>query len=197
VPTSVLLSIKPEFAEAIFSGTKRFEFRRAIYRHAKVDRILVYASSPVQKVIGEFAVAEILEMGIRDLWRATSGWAGIDRGYFHGYFRGRAKGYALRVLRPRRFKRPLDLRRDFGISYPPQSFCYVDRRESPKKDDARLTGRRQPRWVSLHKLMNSADLFSSYVPLTSRVSSAGFLSHLSGDIRASSTIVRSPSFLIL
>ena len=42
-----LLSIKPEFADMIFAGTKRYEFRRAIFKRNDLEGVLVYASSPV------------------------------------------------------------------------------------------------------------------------------------------------------
>lgn len=41
----VLLSIKPEFAEKIFSGEKKFEFRRSIFKDKTVKTVLVYASA--------------------------------------------------------------------------------------------------------------------------------------------------------
>ena len=39
----VLLSIKPKFAASIFSGNKKFEFRKAIFRNARVKKVYVYA----------------------------------------------------------------------------------------------------------------------------------------------------------
>ena len=44
----VLLSIKPEFANKIFEGTKRFEFRKSIFKK-EVKTVVVYASSPLQQ----------------------------------------------------------------------------------------------------------------------------------------------------
>ena len=49
--TNVLLSIKPEFAEKIFQGVKRYEFRKALFKNREVEKIIVYASAPVSKVI--------------------------------------------------------------------------------------------------------------------------------------------------
>ena len=56
---TVLLSIKPEFAEKIFDGTKKFEFRKSIFKNTDVQTVIVYASSPVQQVIGEFTIDSI------------------------------------------------------------------------------------------------------------------------------------------
>ncbi|MDD8572078.1 ASCH domain-containing protein, partial [Escherichia coli] len=48
----VLLSIKPEYAESILSGKKKYEFRKNIFRNKNVDTIVIYATMPVGKVIG-------------------------------------------------------------------------------------------------------------------------------------------------
>jgi predicted transcriptional regulator len=37
----VLLSIKPEFADKIFEGTKLFEFRRSIFKNEKIKKVVV------------------------------------------------------------------------------------------------------------------------------------------------------------
>ena len=36
----VLLSIKPEFAEKIFNGTKKYEFRKSIFKNKDVDKVI-------------------------------------------------------------------------------------------------------------------------------------------------------------
>jgi predicted transcriptional regulator len=65
------LSIKPEFAFKIFDGTKKFEFRKSIFKNKKVHTVLVYASSPVQRVIGEFQITQIINQDIHTLWHLT------------------------------------------------------------------------------------------------------------------------------
>lgn len=46
----ILLSIKPEYAEKIFAGTKKYEYRRHIASE-KVEKIIVYSTAPVKQVI--------------------------------------------------------------------------------------------------------------------------------------------------
>jgi predicted transcriptional regulator len=123
--TSVLLSIKPKFAEAILEGTKTFEFRRAVFRRHTVRKIVIYASSPVSRVIGEFMIDGILALEPRKLWAATAKGAGVDRKFFDCYFSGCKIGFALRVHRPQRYAKPLRLEEHFGLPRPPQSFCYL------------------------------------------------------------------------
>ena len=67
----VVLSIKPEFANKIFDGTKKFEFRKAIFKNENIKTILVYSSSPVQKVIGEFQIDRIFNDDLATLWELT------------------------------------------------------------------------------------------------------------------------------
>nr|VFJ66195.1 MAG: Predicted transcriptional regulator, contains an HTH and PUA-like domains [Candidatus Kentron sp. DK] len=122
---AVLLSIKPEFALAIFSGEKKFEFRKAIYRDHSVSKVYVYASAPISKVIGAFYVEEIIERHPKALWRETNHGAGITKEYFNKYFANCEIGYALKVKDADRFEESRDLEQMFGIRHPPQSFRYV------------------------------------------------------------------------
>jgi predicted transcriptional regulator len=121
----IILSIKPKYAEKILSGDKRFEFRRAIFANPAVRTVLMYATAPCRQVIGEFAVDEVITLAPTKLWARTSRRAGIDKNQFDLYFAGKSKAHALKIGRPKRFQVPLDLKTDFGLKRPPQSFCYV------------------------------------------------------------------------
>ena len=59
----VLLSIKPKFANAIFSGEKKFVFRRVIFKDKTVKKVYVYASKPIGLVIGDYSCVEQLRKG--------------------------------------------------------------------------------------------------------------------------------------
>jgi len=121
----VLLSIKPEFAEMIFAGTKKFEFRRSVFKNSEVRTVVVYASSPVQKVIGEFEIETIIEDEPEALWQQTSKYAGISKDFFLSYFSNKASGYAIQIKKTTRYEKALCLRTDFNAT-PPQSFMYLD-----------------------------------------------------------------------
>ncbi len=121
---NVLLSIKPEFANEIFAGNKKYEYRRIIFRES-VKRIVVYASSPVQMVIGEFQVEEVLFNDLSDLWRQTKRYAGISESYFYAYFSEKEKGYAIRIGEATRYEQPTPLENLYHRR-PPQSFAYLN-----------------------------------------------------------------------
>lgn len=119
----VVLSIKPEFANKIFDGTKKFEFRKAIFKNENIKTVIVYASSPVQKVIGEFEIERIINHDIDTLWGMTENFSGITKDYFYQYFEDRQAGYAIQIKTTRKYKKPKDLKMDFNL-VPPQSFAY-------------------------------------------------------------------------
>lgn len=128
--TAILLSIKPQFADAIFRGEKTYEFRKALFKNRDVEKVYVYASAPISKVIGVFYIDGILEMEPEELWSKTSYGAGISEKYFHDYFSGRNRAYAIRVDRTALFEEPRKLQCMFGIGHPPQSFRYVSSRNA-------------------------------------------------------------------
>ena len=123
-PMKVLLSIKPKYADLIFEGTKKFEFRRSIFKNENIDTIVVYSSSPVQKVIGEFQIKTILNYDLAKLWKRTRKYSGIDEDFFYQYFDKKEEGFAIKIDKPRRYKKALCLKKDFNL-LPPQSFLYL------------------------------------------------------------------------
>jgi len=124
---TVLLSIKPEFAEKILNGQKGFEFRRTLFKDPSVAKVVIYASSPVCRVIGEFDVDGVLSLSMHALWRRTRREAGISWLVFSAYFLGKEECHAIRVANPVRYSEPKALSEAVGLSRPPQSFAYVDR----------------------------------------------------------------------
>jgi predicted transcriptional regulator len=121
----VLLSIKPEYANKIFSGQKKYEYRRSIFKRGDIKKVLVYATAPLSKVIGEFEVDKIIYDELTELWEETRDDSGISEEFFYSYFKEKNKGYAIKIKNFVRYKSPLNLKTQFGV-LPPQSFIYLD-----------------------------------------------------------------------
>lgn len=121
----VLLSIKPEFAFKIFEGVKRFEFRKVIFKNPNVKTVVVYASSPVQQVIGEFEIDNILSSDPNEIWEQTKQYSGISEDFFYDYFADREIAHAIKIKKSRKYKKPLSLKEDFNV-LPPQSYLYLN-----------------------------------------------------------------------
>lgn len=123
--TKVLLSVKPKFVNLIASGVKRFEYRRVLYRHPDIKRIVVYASSPVCRIVGEIEVGELLTDTPEALWRRTRGKAGVSKEFFFSYFADRPKAHAIEIKAFHPYPSPLRLADEYPSIDPPQSFCYL------------------------------------------------------------------------
>jgi len=120
----VLLSIKPQFAIKIFDGTKKFEFRKSIFKNSNINTVVVYASYPMQKVIGEFTIDEIMDEEPEVLWEMTKKHSGITKDFFDEYFLNKERAFAIKVKDITRYLEPKDLI-DLNINFAPQSFVYL------------------------------------------------------------------------
>jgi predicted transcriptional regulator len=120
----VLLSIKPEFAFKIFEGTKKFEFRKVIFKNPNVKTVVVYASSPVQQVIGEFEIDDIFSFSPEAIWEMTEKYSGISEEFFYEYFADREIAHAIKIKNTKKYRKPLSIRDDFNL-IPPQSYVYL------------------------------------------------------------------------
>ena len=120
----VLLSIKPEYAEKIFNGTKKYEFRKSIFKNKDVDTVVVYVSSPIQCVIGEFKIAGILNDDVDRIWEQTHDDSGITEKFYRMYFAHKTNAYAIKIGSITRYKKRRRLR-DYNVNYAPQSFVYL------------------------------------------------------------------------
>lgn len=128
-PVRALLPIKPRYVAAIFSGEKKYEFRRVIFSRP-VDIVVVYATAPVRQVVGEFDVLAIICAPPQSLWERTRHCAGVDEDAFFGYFRGRQTGYAIQIGQVRQYAEPFCPIKRFGVK-PPQSFLYLTPGQEP------------------------------------------------------------------
>ena len=123
------MSIKPQFIEKIRRGEKKFEFRRVLPRHQEVDTIIVYASKPVGKVVGEITVAGYLTLTVDEMWEATKDISGLTREEFFDYFHGKKNAHAIAIESYRDYVQPIPLDVLLPGKVPPQSYCYLSRFE--------------------------------------------------------------------
>ena len=121
---SILLSINPSHVENILKGTKRYEFRkRACKRH--VDKILIYSTTPIMKVVGEAEVEDILIDEPEAIWKKTEKKSGIDKSFFDKYYENKEQAVAYKLKNVITYQEPRELK-DYGINCAPQSFQYIE-----------------------------------------------------------------------
>ena len=122
----VLLSIKPKYVKSILEGDKRYEFRKTIFKNREINRIFIYSSSPVKKIVGSFEIGGILEDHPNDLWNTVKEFAGIDNRDFFAYFEGKSRAFAIEIQNLQEFNDPIDPYEMMPGFVPPQSYCYMD-----------------------------------------------------------------------
>ncbi|MEB3825860.1 MAG: ASCH domain-containing protein [Desulfurococcales archaeon] len=105
-----LMSIRPKYAEAIFSGKKKYELRRL--RGPRIpprSTVIVYSSGDTRSIVGEFTVHRVIEDSPPSIWnRVSYPGSGISRDAYN-YIRGAKKALALEVMNPILYRRPVSL----------------------------------------------------------------------------------------
>ena len=120
----IILSIKPEFVEKIFSGEKKYEYRKILFKH-KVDKVYIYASRPISKIVGEFKVEDIICDTPEHVWALTKKQSGVSRNFYDKYYNGKEKAVAYILGKVKKYDNEKQLS-DFHINVPPQSYFYLD-----------------------------------------------------------------------
>jgi len=120
--TVVLMSINPQYVEAIKSGNKLIEFRKRRFTK-NVKNILVYETAPLMAVVGYFEIKDIYVGTPKEIWKKYSSIGEITKAEYFNYYTESdiAVGIFINEFYP--FIKPIDLRK-YKIK-PPQSFIYL------------------------------------------------------------------------
>lgn len=126
---NVILSIKPKWAELIYSGKKTIEWRKSFPKEfiSNETKVYLYETAPVCKVTGFFILDSVLFLPTVTFDRGISQ-SHIDNGCVSIEELTKYKGesssiYGWYVTLPcKRDPLPLSY---FGLNRPPQSWCYV------------------------------------------------------------------------
>lgn len=129
---SILLSIKPEYVERIFAGSKKYEFRKRLASKT-VEKILIYSTAPTMQVVGEVQITGTIWASPTALWERTKKFAGISRDKYREYFKGCKTAYAYQLGDVTRYEPPKELS-EYNINFPPQSFIYLSGEQSDDEE---------------------------------------------------------------
>jgi type I restriction enzyme S subunit len=121
---NVLLSVKPEYANKIVEGKKKYEFRRSIFRRKDIEKVYIYSSSPISKIIASFEIENILKDSPEMIWKQCQKNGGISKKDFFKYFKDSDSAYAIKIGDIESFQEPIDPYDIIEDFKPPQSFYY-------------------------------------------------------------------------
>lgn len=121
--STILMSIKPEYVGKIFFGNKKYEYRKKLCKE-KIDKIIVYSSSPVKKVIGELIIKEVLYDNKNIIWNKTKMYSGIEKEKYDKYYDNCEYAVAYEIKKVVLYEEPKFLK-DYHIKKAPQSYIYI------------------------------------------------------------------------
>jgi len=125
---SILISVKPEYADQIMDGCKTVELRRRFTEEVdKNTRLFIYSSSPVKAIVGYARIDRVAKLAVPQIWRTFRNEACIEKADFENYFHGSDFGFVvlLNQVKPLAASLELeDISDRWGIR-PPQSYMYL------------------------------------------------------------------------
>jgi len=125
----LLLSIRPKYAERIFTGTKTVELRRIRPKIMESNIVLIYVTSPVKSFSGVCKVEKILSEKPNNLWHLIKNRAGVSREEFDNYYKGANEAFAISFNKVWELKKPIELnkiKRHIPNFKPPQGYWYIN-----------------------------------------------------------------------
>lgn len=120
-----MISIHPEFANAIFRGEKKIEFRK-LNIPKSIKNVVMYVTAPEGKIAGYFSVKDVIEAKPSELWERFRDISGTTKEFFFEYYENQEAGLGFFVDKVEILQNPLTLDQVAGGCRPPQSFAYVD-----------------------------------------------------------------------
>jgi predicted transcriptional regulator/ribosomal protein S18 acetylase RimI-like enzyme len=128
---TLLMSLRPEFAELVLQGRKTIEFRRRFSRKYEGATIVFYITRPVKQFMFTATVTQVDHRQKEKLWEIYREDGGISQTLFDQYFSGTTYGYAIHLSNVTKIPAQLDLERAQEFSpklRAPQSFQRLEPR---------------------------------------------------------------------
>jgi predicted transcriptional regulator len=91
-----------------------------------VDKVYIYATKPICKIIGCFTIDTIITDTPSEVWSMTHEHGGITKQQFNGYFKCCNVAHAIKIKRLKRFDEPIDPKKVIKDFTAPQNFRYVE-----------------------------------------------------------------------
>ena len=123
----ILLSIKPNWADLILEGKKTVELRKQWTKANDVERIYLYASAPLQKIVGWIELQQAVCEDVADLKRDSEEGSCVSSEDFDAYFKDKEKGWGLFISRAQKMN-PLSIKA--VDERPPQNWMGLSKEQS-------------------------------------------------------------------
>ncbi len=124
---NVILSIRPTFCKMIFSGQKKYEYRKRVFSRLDVEKVYIYVTKLICRIVGYFTIDNVIEDKVSYMWEKTHIGSGISKEYFDAYFKNCHTAHAIKIKDARQLAVPIDPKKVLDNFHAPQNFMYVDK----------------------------------------------------------------------
>ena len=124
---ALIVSIKPEFAEKIFNGTKSIELRKSTPNVLPGDAVIIYCTDPIKAVLGICIIKEILKLKPSVMWKNHNCLLGIDQKRYKTYYENSDVAIGIVLTSICKLEKNISLstiKEMFPMFQPPQTFRY-------------------------------------------------------------------------
>jgi predicted transcriptional regulator len=110
----------------IFSGQKKYEYRKRVFTRSDVDKVYIYATKPICRIVGYFTISAMIEDSPNNMWKMTHEGSGITKEYFDAYFKHSETAYAIKIGQVVKLDNLIDPKSVIKDFHAPQNFMYAD-----------------------------------------------------------------------
>jgi len=124
----LLISVKPEYSQKIFTGEKKIELRKVKPSIKSGDIVVIYESSPTMALKGSVIVDSVLSETPESIWNKYNHIAGISKDKYNEYYQNHNLAYGITFNKVTEYEYPLTLktlRKLWDGFSPPQSYRYL------------------------------------------------------------------------
>lgn len=122
----MILSINPCYVEKIISGEKIYEFRK--FKPSKsIDRIYIYETSPIKKIIGFFKYTDVIIGEKKSIWNKYYDVSGISQNNYFEYYSNSVNAYVYKISELKVLADAIDPYKTIDGFRAPQSYRYMER----------------------------------------------------------------------
>lgn len=126
----LLMSIKTKYANQIFAGTKKYEFRKKSIGEKNCNKkIYIYSAGKEKAIIGYIIIDKILYGNLEKIQALTNSYNNKD---IENYFNGCKECYALHISKYNRFIKSIklaEIKKQYKKIVMPQFYRYIEEEE--------------------------------------------------------------------
>lgn len=117
--TLAMISLHPQYWDMYLDGSKIWELRKVSHSPMGVDGLVIYATAPVSRIVGEVSLVRCQTGYVDDIWCIVKDGCGITRAQYDRYYQGLDLAMVYRLGDVYEYTPPI------ATSFAPQGYRYL------------------------------------------------------------------------